>query len=705
MVSQFIQGISPVLPLVFIGFLLIFSLFISWWSYNHLENLPPLKKRFLILLRASSLSVLILLLFNPYWIIEERSDNLPGVAVYLDNSQSLSIERGVYEGISEYESIFDDFDQLPLDGFIKSVFLFSDSVYEDGPLNLTGTRTNINSVLEHLRLNEHRFSSAIIFSDGVVTQGRNPIFAAQHLTIPVISVPIGDTTQVKDIAIAGVEYSQNTYTFTGETITVEVQQEGFENENSDIQLILNDEVIETRNIQFPAASSSQFLEFYYEFDEPGFYNFRVNIPPKPEELTYQNNQTSFTIEVEDDKTVILSLAFDIHPDVGSIRRLISSDQQNQLITSTWIGENRFLESDPFNLDDDLNLMVLHGIPPINSTIFEWIKEQQTPYIILKSPNTAVQFSDQELRDLAGFNFDSLSATIDVQLQYQSHTSQHPIMELGNSGSDRFPSLKMISSDYHLSVLAQPLLFATFERTEINLPIVVAVDASNRRITSVSAYGWYRFEQSPQPEVRNFFKTLFSNIIAWTSTSPDRRTLQIYPLKNIFSENEAVQVRAELFNERGEPEPEAQIELFIYESNDQTPLQSFIMSHRQNENYIADLGNYPRGIYRVNAIATRNDRVIGTAESRVNISESILEFINTKRDDATLQQISEVTSGIFLENLNYERLLSFLNSLDPDMNRGQSISHFNYLNKNGFWFLILIILLSSEWLIRRSASLP
>lgn len=705
MVSLYFQGISPAVPLVIICFILAISLFIAWWSYQHLENLSKLKKRSLVLLRATSLFVLVLLLLNPFWIVEEDSDQLPGIAVYIDNSQSLSIERGFYEGISEYRDILGEFNQLSLDGFEKTTFLFSDSVYEEDLLNLTGTRTNISSVLEHLRLNEHRFSSAILFSDGIVTQGRNPVFAAQNLTVPVITVPIGDTTQVKDIAIASVEYSQNTYTFTGETIAVEVQQEGFANENSDVQLILDGEILESKNIQFPAASSSQILEFYHEFDEPGFYTFQVNIPPKPEEVTYQNNQTSFTIEVEDDKITILSLAFDIHPDVGTIRRLISSDQQNELISSTWIGDNRFLDNDPFNLTEDLNLIVLHGLPPINSPIFQWIEEQQTPYIVLQSPYSAVLYSNPDLLGLTGFHIESPSGTIDVQLQHQNRLTQHPIMELGSVGTERFPSLKMARSSYHISALAQPLLFASFERSDNNLPIIIATDASNRRITSVSAYGWYRFDQSPQTEIRDFFKNLFSNIVAWTSTSPDRRTLKIYPLKNLFSENEMVQIRAELYNERGEPEPEAQIEVSIYDSDMDTPLQSFVMSHRQNENYVADLGSYPRGIYKISAIATRNDRIIGTAESRVHISESIVEFIRTNRDDAMLKQISEITRGIFLDDLNFERLTPFLNSLESDIGNGQSISRFYYLNKNGFWFLILLILLSAEWLIRRSVSLP
>lgn len=706
MVSQFIQGISPVVPLIIVIFILILSIFVSWWSYSHSETLSRLKKRSLILLRATSLFILIILLLNPYLLIQITTETSPEIAVYIDNSQSLSIERGQYGGISEYQSILNELNQIEMDGIHKTNYYFSDSVTDEDQLTLSGTRTNINAVLEHLRLNEHRFTAGIIVSDGIVTQDRNPIFAAQNLTIPVITIPVGDTTQVKDIAIADIEYSQNTYTFTAETITVEIQQEGFENEDSEIQWLLDGEILETRNIQFPSSKSSQFFEFYYEFDEPGFYDFEVNIPQKSEEITHQNNQASFTIEVDDNKNNILSLAFDIHPDVGAIRRLIASDQQNELISSTWIAENRFLENDPYSLSNEPDLIVLHGLPPINSDIFLWIESQQSPLVVLQSPSSAPLYSEPGIQGLTGYQIDNPAETIDVQLEYQSLPTQHPITELGNViGIDRFPTLKMVRSRYNMSSLGQPLLFASFERSDDILPVIISLDAANRRITGVTTYGWHRFEQSPQSETRDFFKNLFTNIISWTSTSSDDQTLEIYPLKDSFTENEGIQVRAELYNERGEPETGAQIEISIYENDVDTPLQSNIMSHQQNENYTADFGNYPRGLYRLSAIATYNDRIVGTAESRVNISESIIEFINTKRDDSTLRSISEVTSGIMLENINFDRIVPFLNSLIDEDSELQPTNDFYYINRNGYWFLIVLILLSTEWLIRRSASLP
>jgi hypothetical protein len=82
--------------------------------------------------------------------------------------------------------------------------------------------------------------------------------------------------------------------------------------------------------------------------------------------------------VLDDKTRVLSFAFEVHPDVSSIRRLIATDQQNELISSTYLGNNRFAGGDPRELDEDPDLIVLHGLPSVHSGLFEWIYDQQVP---------------------------------------------------------------------------------------------------------------------------------------------------------------------------------------------------------------------------------------------------------------------------------------------------------------------------------------
>lgn len=705
MIYGFFQGFSPVLPALFIILLAIISLFIAWWSYSHLQVLKKSVKWGLITLRASSLFILILLLLNPFITRQVSLTDSPAVAVYLDNSQSMSAERGEYEGLQTYQGILEEFETLKMDQLSYDSFVFDDLATPGDDLTLNGIRTNISNVMEHILENENRYRAAILFSDGIITHGRNPVFAAQNLSIPVITVPVGDTTTVRDIAVAGVEYVQTGYTFTRQSIRAEVQQEGFEGEEATVFFLKEGEVTDREPIQFSAASSSQIVEFFVEFDEPGFYDFEIHIPPLPGEFTDQNNREVFSIEILDDKTRILSLAFEVHPDVASIRRLIATDQQNELIASTYLGSNRFAGDDPRNTREPFDLIVLHGLPEVGTPLFDWIEVQDTPLLYTALPQSYQHIGSGEMSGVIGFRTQGSGSSVNVQIDNFLGGISHPLLEVEAVNFQRLPSLISYQSVYQISPASQELAGLLFQRLETEIPFLIAVDTSVRRIASVNAFGWFRFEQNQQDETRRFFTQLFTNLVSWTSTPPDQRRLTIEPAKSEFNENEEVEVRAFLFNERGEPEAEALITVEIFDGNIPEPLNSFRMNHSQNEVYSVGIGNYPQGIYRIEARAIKNDREIGTAESRVNVRQSSIEFLTTKRDDALLETLAEITGGRFLEGHQFDDLHAYLSEIisgEPD--EIFSVNFF-YLHRSGVWFLIVVLLLAGEWLIRRSVSLP
>ncbi len=130
-----------------------------------------------------------------------------------------------------------------------------------------------------------------------------------------------------------------------------------------------------------------------------------------------------------------------------------------------------------------------------------------------------------------------------------------------------------------------------------------------------------------------------------------------------------------------------------------------MNHTQRGVYTATLGNFPQDLYRAEAVATLNNRVLGEAETRVTVSRSNLELLNTRRDDQTLRQLASITGGIFLENLDFTRLEAFFNERELADSREELITEVNYLYRSLAWFILVIILLTFEWLLRRSVSLP
>lgn len=702
----FIQGFSPVFPILAIVLLALVSFFLAWWSYKHLSSVPALRRYSLITLRAAALFILLLLLLNPFFVRQESDSNNPRIAVFIDNSQSLSVERGEYSGLESYSEVIEQFRRSESSEFEYDYFLFDDEVSPFEEVTVDGFRTNLNTLIEYIRERETDYRTSIIFSDGIITNGRNPVFAVQNLSIPLVTVPVGDTTAVRDIAVSDVDFIQTVYTQTQQAFTAEIQQQGFEGEETPVQLFKDGELAGNQSLTFNAETSSQVVEFEQEFTEAGFFDFEIRIPVKEGEFTDQNNQSQFTIEVLEDKTNILSLAFEIHPDIGSIRRLIATDRQNELFSSTYLGNNRFVGINPQQLEEEMDLIVLHGLPAINSSLFEWLNNQQAPILYIAAPSTFRILMSNQITDLtAGYLSAIGRQQVNIQLEPFQASVSHPVLELQSTGIQRFPPLQTYRGQYQLSSLSQTLITGNYRGVQSGIPILIAEDASTTRRASVTAFGWYRFEQSRNMETRQFFEQLFTNLISWTSTSPDRENLIIEPAKTVFSENEPVEIRATLFNERGEPEPDAIIELEVnYEDRDEDS-SVYRMAHRQNESYSAEIGNYPQGIYRVAATAAKNNRTIGTAQTRVRVSQSSAEFLNTKRNDQLLRRLSEFTDGLFLENYDMNRLNDFLQDSQSAQVSDEISEELIYIHHSAIWFFVVLILLSAEWILRRSVSLP
>ncbi|MDX1640922.1 MAG: hypothetical protein R3220_04465, partial [Balneolaceae bacterium] len=560
----FLQGFSPVLPIIVILLLALVSLFLSWWSYQHIQSVSGIKRYSLIALRAASLFILLFLLLNPFFVRQNTDSNNPRIAVFVDNSQSLSVERGEYSGLESYTNILQQFRNAENSEYEYEYFLFDDEVTPFDEVSVDGFRTNLNTLIEYIRERETDYLASVILSDGIITNGRNPVFATQNLSIPLITIPVGDTSDVRDIAITDVDFIQTVYTQTRQTFTTEIQQQGFEGRETTIQLFKDGELIESQSLTFSAETSSQTIEFDQEFTEAGFFDYEFRVPAKEGEFTEQNNRFQFTIEVLEDKTNILSLAFEVHPDVGSIRRLIATDQQNELFSSTHLGNNRFVGSNPMQLNEDIDLIVLHGLPGINSPLFEWLNNQQMPILYMAAPSSFRILMSNQISDLTAFYLSAIGRQqIDIQVEPFQSSVSHPILELQTTAVQQFPALQTYRGQFQTSSLSQTILTGSYRGVLSEIPVLIVEDASTTRRASVAAFGWFQFEQSRNPETREFFEQLFTNLVAWTSTSPDRENLLVEPAKSVFSENENVELQATLFNERGEPEPDAIIELEVH----------------------------------------------------------------------------------------------------------------------------------------------
>lgn len=163
-------------------------------------------------------------------------------------------------------------------------------------------QTNLTAMLEQLDRDrrEQPVAAAIVVTDASHNSiaAVNPRIAAAALKgTPVYVVPIGNTQYVRDVLIQSV--FTPTVAMRNDDIVVEavVQAHDCEGDNCVVQLLQNDEVLDTRTIPLDSGYVTRRVRFDRKLSEVGLQQFAVRILPVDRELSELNNQHDFEVNV------------------------------------------------------------------------------------------------------------------------------------------------------------------------------------------------------------------------------------------------------------------------------------------------------------------------------------------------------------------------------------------------------------------------
>jgi hypothetical protein len=774
MILSFLQYVQPVLPLVLIGLITVLCVLIAFWSYRPLDITPSWKKLALITLRTAALLVLALLLLHPFFVREQSIEKKPVMHLYVDNSQSITVERGDYRGLVDVNTLVADLSESLKPTFDLVVFPFGSTVsgsglgsdrVVDSQISGTSNRTNLQRVIEHMVQYQNELDAAVLISDGIFTEGRNPVFTAQTIATPVFTIPVGDTLETADLILTAEPLPGQIQAGTTLLLRSELRQYGLAPNIARIRLTVNGTLVHEEEI--PLGDSPSLHTIEKEFTIPddrsgesdGLAEFLWQVEAVEGELTEENNRVSQLADIQDQSRTILSVAFEVHPDVATFRRQITSDLSYALVTADYLRRGAVTGTDPFTLAESPDLVLIHGLPEPGHPFLDWLSERDdVPQIWALAPigverlrrsqygNNTVPLS---LSGNGGFLRVSVRAaeeTVDETEDETETKELHPILEFGSPDYRRFPDLMVHQIVPEVASGTTTLLNATYAGTETDIPILAVLTVNGQKITLLNAFGWHRWEQSSQEEAAGAFDALFDYILSWTMTPPGQQQLSLTPAKETFSNLESVSWTARLLNERNVPEPDAIVEVEIRRivgfsadldenaaisgdasvsgnsaisgdeaiardaamatgNSENSTQQRFRMSHDENGVYRLNAGRFPEGNYRVRAIATKGSRQLGTTDSQFRVGSSPEEFVNTRRNDALLEQIAEGSGGYFVDQAPAQTLSEILRREQLTRMQIETLQQTRYLIDWPIWFLLVMILLSGEWVLRRSLSLP
>lgn len=700
------QGLNPLFPAWLLILVLLVAIVVTIVTYRPYKSISGKQKIYLIGLRVSAFLILILLLSNPVIIQSVKVEIKPQVAILIDNSASISIEKGNWSGKESMNKVLSEKILRTYDDFNYTLFEFSSTLTEVSDLEeftFDDGSTDIDKVISEIQANDE-FNQVILFSDGISTRGRDPSFSGLNSRIPITTIAVGDTSYQRDLVLVNVDYPPVAYVNSVLRITATVRNEGFQKEIVQVGLCQNNRLLDIKPLSFDEARSTHQITFDIEIDNEGQQQYEIKVSSLPEEWNLENNSRTISIDVQDDRVRVLYLAFEVHPDVGAFKNVLFENPAIYLEERTWIEGTRFIEGTLPQISDTMDVVIVHGYPEAASQELSLqIREIITnnSFLFVLTPGASINRFKSIISTGSLFDYSENRTSRAIQLLPSSTTAGHVITDIDEIDWGRSP---VVSSSVAISEIDQrnQIILDGFNRSNgQSQPALFVTQNGNYRNSFILFSGLYNWFLAEDP-YKLTMDNLLTNTVTWTATDNLADLFGISTSEVEYSLSDEILFSAWVKNESGQPENAASISVDVINESDER--STFTLTPSGVGNYSLSIPTLPIGNYRYEAVATKEQSQLGEKSGFFSIGRSSVEYVETRRNDNVLNAIANNSGGEFYVYDEMPDLSSIVKG-ENKIIAEQTVRQAKMINRNPIWFILLIIIVGFEWYLRKKILLP
>ncbi|QOI96418.1 MAG: VWA domain-containing protein [Flammeovirgaceae bacterium] len=558
----------------------------------------------------------------------------------------------------------------------------------------TSPSTNIHEALRKVgnRFEGRRIEGVVLISDGIYNTGLSPLYGDYNF--PVYTVGLGDTLQRADLAVKDVLYNKIAYQGNQFLLRAEISATGFRQEQVVVSLVHKGSVIER---QSKTVMNDGFIpvEFKPVAAEEGLQRWDVVVERKPGESNLKNNQATVFIEVIKGKKKILLVGGAPHPDVKALRSVIEKNANYELVLHI----PPVSEAEPALLQPDaVDLIIFHQVPDVRGRhreLFQWAMTGRTPVLLILGSQT-------DWNQLGQYNlplrfeqpprqFDEVTPVINPNFSLFALSAE------AGSTFNAFPPVSVHFGKIQPVAQAMPLLMQKVGSLVTDKPLLVVENSETRKTGMMLGEGLWRWRLHEYSKTENtaVFDEFFGKLIQFLSTADDNRKFRCFPVKQQFSETEAVVFESQLFNDIFEPVYGNTIDLEITDEQGKRAQYSYITSPG-NTRY--SLSGLKEGVYRYKA-ATVVNGARNEVRGQFLVTAQQLELLNLTADFDLLRKLAANTGGRFYPVNRFDELQNELTALEA---RGilRSNERYRPIINMPVIFMLLVLLVGTEWFLRK-----
>lgn len=651
-------------------------------------------QRLLFVLRFVLVTLLAFLLLSPLIKINKNISEKPVIIFLQDNTFSLLLNKDSSFIRNDYLRNVKDFHDKMKSKYDVKNYSFGSDIKQDNKIDFSERQTDIAQALQYLSdmyLNRN-IGAVVLASDGLYNKGSNPLFVARKSNFAINTIAMGDTNIYRDVILASVRH--NKVSFLGNSFPVEINIKALQCKGYKTQLTVyeNGMIINSQTLDIPNDNFFKTVQLMFQSNKSGINHYKVVIDKIDDESNILNNTIDFFIEVIESKDKILILYSSPHPDVSALKQSFETNETYQVETYS-------VSNFPKKISD-YNLVVFHSIPSIKLSGNKYIEDAEKlniPMLFILGVQT-------------DFNaFSNLKKGIIIKTANQSPDEAFPLFNNNfslftvsdelKSSIKNLPPLTVPYADYQLSQAVEVLFYQRIGSVSTQKPLIVLNNNYTSRSISILGEGiWkWRLYNYIFANNHNAFDELAGKFIQYLSVKENKGLFRV-KAKNVYKENDVVEFDAELYNDSYELINDDEVQMII--TNEEAKKFNFNFS-KILKTYHLDAGFLPSGTYSFEAKVIRGGKPL-LQNGQFIVSSVNEEEIQTIANHKILNQIAKETNGKMYFAKDFSKI-------SDDIINNQDIKPVRYTLKkytdllDSFWmFLIIILLLSVEWFLRKFA---
>lgn len=701
---------------------------ISYYYYR--VTIPPIsefKRKLLILLRGIGLTLLIFLLFEPMISLLSTNEKEPKLAVLIDNSKSMNLKDNLYNRKDEIKKSIEhsNFFEIGYDNLFIQVFDEKPKEIKEFNLNdlsLTGQTTNISSALNSLndKIYEDNIEAILLITDGAYNSGINPIFPAQELAKPIFTIGIGDSLPPKDLAIESIITNEIAYINKSVPVNINLKINGYIKQKIKLDLYDNKELLSTQ--EFNVSENNNTVSTIFEFTPKteGVHKLLAKVNELDDEITLKNNTKFEYINVLKSKKKITIFAGSPSPDVSFINNLLNQDQSITIKNFVQKDANTFYLNNPTETDfKDTEIFILIGFPNnyTSDNILKKISNELSKgKSLLFIASRDLNYSKlKQLEPYLPFNtISSRSNEFTVLADINTNAISNPILKINGTDDDiklwnSLPPIFKTETFVKAKPESEILSYLKLNNLPMKEPLILSRIFSIQKSIAILGYGLYRWKllgyassyAKSNEQNDDLFSKFIQNCLQGLSVDLDKKLVTVRTSKKYYNTGEKVKFTGQVYDQLFTPIDDAVINIILKGLDNNFEIT---MNPLGNGRYESEIEGLNEGDYFYEAIAYYKGKLYGKDNGRFSIGEVDLEYQDLQMKADLLRNISELTGGKFYTPETASNLIKDLKLLRNFQSQPITLKTEFLLWNNYILILLILLLFSVEWFIRKSSGM-